>query len=119
MNTATGEKYMDLDDAFLLWLEDHSTGELLSDMALNADRAAANINTGNLHWVGPDVIAAGAGLTSGRDPSGHVQMYAPNPLPAYSEVMLAGLLVAGYDPWALWCWATAGNTLGACLNWVL
>ena len=40
-------------------------------------------------------------------------------VPAYSEVVLLGLLGAGYDPLALWCWATAGNTLGAAVNWVL
>ncbi len=40
-------------------------------------------------------------------------------LPAYSEVMFTGLVAAGYDPLLLWCWATAGNTLGACVNWVL
>lgn len=40
-------------------------------------------------------------------------------LPAYSEVLFGGLLAAGYDPLALWCWATAGNTLGAAVNWVL
>ncbi|GAB4357654.1 MAG: YqaA family protein [Methylohalobius sp. ZOD2] len=40
-------------------------------------------------------------------------------LPAYSEVVFAGLLAAGYDPLPLWAWATAGNTLGAAVNWVL
>ena len=40
-------------------------------------------------------------------------------LPAYSEVALAGLHAAGYDPWALWAWATAGNTLGAAVNWAM
>ena len=40
-------------------------------------------------------------------------------VPAYSELLFAGLLAAGHDPWALWAWATAGNTLGAALNWVL
>ncbi len=40
-------------------------------------------------------------------------------LPAYSEVMVAGLMSAGYDPPALWAWATAGNTLGAAVNYVL
>jgi membrane protein YqaA with SNARE-associated domain len=40
-------------------------------------------------------------------------------LPAYSEVLFAGLLAQGYDPFALWTWATAGNTLGAALNWVM
>lgn len=38
-------------------------------------------------------------------------------LPFYSEVALAGLLAAGYEPWSLWIWATSGNTLGAAVNW--
>lgn len=38
-------------------------------------------------------------------------------LPAYSEVLFAGLLAGGYDPLALWSWATAGNTLGGAVNW--
>lgn len=40
-------------------------------------------------------------------------------VPTYSEVLVAGLLAAGYEPIALWAWATAGNTLGSVLNWVL
>ncbi len=40
-------------------------------------------------------------------------------LPAYSELMFASLLAAGHDPLALWVWATAGNTLGSALNWLL
>lgn len=40
-------------------------------------------------------------------------------VPAYSEVLFTGLLTAGYEPLALWSWATAGNTLGSALNWVL
>ncbi|MDX1609626.1 MAG: YqaA family protein [Halofilum sp. (in: g-proteobacteria)] len=40
-------------------------------------------------------------------------------LPAYSEVVFAGLLAQGFDPLALWCWATAGNTLGAAVNWAM
>ena len=40
-------------------------------------------------------------------------------LPAYSEVLFVGLLAAGFDPLALWAWATAGNTLGAAVNWLL
>jgi membrane protein YqaA with SNARE-associated domain len=38
-------------------------------------------------------------------------------LPFYSEVVLVGMLQAGYDPAALWLSATAGNTLGAVVNW--
>jgi membrane protein YqaA with SNARE-associated domain len=40
-------------------------------------------------------------------------------LPAYSEVVFAGMQAAGYEPLLLWLWATAGNTLGAAVNWVL
>jgi membrane protein YqaA with SNARE-associated domain len=40
-------------------------------------------------------------------------------LPAYSEVVFAGLLAAGHQPAALWAWATAGNTLGAVVNYVI
>lgn len=40
-------------------------------------------------------------------------------LPGYSEVMIVGLLAAGHEPIGLWAWATAGNTLGAVLNWAL
>ena len=38
-------------------------------------------------------------------------------LPFYSELVLAGLLIAGRDPLLLWCAATFGNTLGAVVNW--
>ncbi len=81
-----GAKLNGFDDVFLLWLENHSSGELLSDMASNANRVAASTNTGNLHWVGPNVIADGGGLTAGRHPSGHVEMYAPDPFEPRSSV---------------------------------
>ncbi|MCG7599347.1 DedA family protein [Halomonas sp. McH1-25] len=40
-------------------------------------------------------------------------------LPFYSEVLLAGLFRAGYEFWLLLAVATAGNTLGAAVNWAL
>jgi len=40
-------------------------------------------------------------------------------LPAYSELLFAGLLAAGHEPWSLWLVATAGNTLGSVVNWLL
>jgi membrane protein YqaA with SNARE-associated domain len=40
-------------------------------------------------------------------------------VPAYSEILLAGLASAGHDPLSLWLWATAGNTLGSAVNWVM
>lgn len=40
-------------------------------------------------------------------------------LPFYSELVVAGLVLAGRDPLLLWALATLGNTLGALLNWWL
>lgn len=40
-------------------------------------------------------------------------------VPAYSEVLFAGLVTAGYDPLLLLLWASTGNTLGSAVNWVL
>lgn len=37
-------------------------------------------------------------------------------LPAYSEVLLGGLVTQGYSLWLLWAVATAGNTLGSVVN---
>lgn len=40
-------------------------------------------------------------------------------LPAYSEVLFAGMVSQGYDPLLLWAFATSGNTLGSGFNWLL
>jgi membrane protein YqaA with SNARE-associated domain len=40
-------------------------------------------------------------------------------LPFYSEVAVTGMVLNGSDPWLVWAWATAGNTLGALLNYLL
>lgn len=40
-------------------------------------------------------------------------------LPAYSEVVLGGLVMQGYAVWWLWLSATAGNTLGSVVNGVI
>lgn len=48
-----------------------------------------------------------------------VSLIAATLLPAGSEVLLGSLLIEGYDPLTLWLWATAGNTLGAIVNYGL
>jgi membrane protein YqaA with SNARE-associated domain len=48
-----------------------------------------------------------------------VSFLAATVIPFYSEVALVGLLATGYDPWLLWLFASAGNTLGAVVNWLL
>lgn len=40
-------------------------------------------------------------------------------LPFYSEVLFVALLTRGVDPVAVWLVASAGNTLGAAVNWGL
>lgn len=40
-------------------------------------------------------------------------------VPAYSEILFAALVSAGYDPLILWFWASTGNTLGSVVNWGL
>jgi hypothetical protein len=85
INLATGAKLAGLDDVFSRNLEDHSTGKLYPDMT-DAERVSASQNTGNLHWVGANVVAASGRLTVGVDPPGHVRMYAPNPQQPGSSV---------------------------------
>ncbi|MFM2044149.1 MAG: hypothetical protein RLY86_2725 [Pseudomonadota bacterium] len=49
-----------------------------------------------------------------------ISLLAATILPAQSEVMLVGLLLAGTsDPWTLTLVASIGNTAGSCINWAL
>lgn len=48
-----------------------------------------------------------------------IALLAATILPAYSEVLFAGLISQGYDPFVLWLFATSGNTLGSAVNWVM
>ncbi|NMT64076.1 YqaA family protein [Marinobacter orientalis] len=40
-------------------------------------------------------------------------------LPAYSEILLGGMVTQGYSLWWIWFWATAGNTLGSVVNGII
>ncbi len=86
VDLVAGTKFLGFDDTYMLNLEDHSAGVLYPDMT-NAGRVAASTDTGDLHWTGLNVVAAGATLTAGRAaPSGHVEMYAPSPQEPGSSV---------------------------------
>lgn len=85
VNVNTGARLNNTDDHFMRFLEDHSTGRTFTLMT-DAERAAASINTGNLHWIGSNVVARSTVLTAGRHPVGHVEMYAPNPTQPGSSV---------------------------------
>jgi hypothetical protein len=85
VDPATGALAQGQDDVFELFLEDHSTGKTWGQMT-DSQRATSAKDTGDLHWTGPHVVAASPVLSAGRHPSGHVQMYAPNPLQPGSSV---------------------------------
>ncbi len=85
VDLATGALLLGFQDTYILNLEDHSTAELYPGMT-DAERVTASKDTGDLHWVGGGVVAAGGSLTSGRHASGHIEMYAPNPQEPGSSV---------------------------------
>ena len=81
-----GGKFLGRDDTYMLNLEDHSTGLSYPEMT-NGERTAANKDDGDLHWTASNVVAMGASLSAGRDAvSGHVEMYAPDPVEPGSSV---------------------------------
>lgn len=85
MDLDTGAKFIGRDDAFMVFLENHATGLTFPEMT-DAERLAASTATGDLQWIGPSVVSAGVGLTAGRHPSGHVEMYAPASISPGSSV---------------------------------
>jgi hypothetical protein len=85
VDLTTGAKALGFDDTFMRNLEDKSVGLLWPPMS-DAQRQASAIDDGDLYWTGAQVIANSGFLTSGRDGSGNVLMYAPNPLQQGSNV---------------------------------
>ena len=80
----TGVRLDNRNDAFLLHLEDHSTGQTWDQLS-DAGRLASATDTADLHWTGPAVTALTAGYTAGIN-QGHVRMYAPATLSSGSSV---------------------------------
>jgi cysteine-rich repeat protein len=85
VSTTSGAKLLGFDDAYMVYLEDHSTGELFPTMT-DGERVAAMTSPGDLHWVGPSVVAASGILSAGVHPSGHVEVYAPLAVQSGSSV---------------------------------
>lgn len=85
VSLSTGQKLLGFDDAYMLSLEDHFTGALFPAMT-NGERLAAITSTGDLHWVGPSVVAASGILSAGVHASGHVEIYAPGTVQSGSSV---------------------------------
>lgn len=89
VNPSTGEKAAGFDDIYSDFLEDHSTTKLWPSMTNNQRAVSAVDGTqsdSDLHWTGTSAIDAGADLGAGRHPSGHLLMYAPNPVEPGSSV---------------------------------
>ena len=86
VDVSTGTKNSGFDDAYMLNLEDHSSG-LGWPVMTNAERMASAIDTNDLHWTGLAAIAATSARVAGTHPgTGHVLMYAPDPLQLGSSV---------------------------------
>ncbi len=85
VNPTDGSRPDEADDAFMLFLEDHSTGKTWPQMS-DIERAISARDTGDLHWTGHFVVGASPVLAAGRHPSGHVQMYAPQSVELGSSV---------------------------------
>lgn len=82
---SNGGKLGNVDDAYMVNLENHGASPADFPSMTDAQRAAAEIATGNLHWTGPNVQAAANYLTAGAVGT-HVRMYAPNPYQSGSSV---------------------------------
>ncbi len=84
VSLGNGAKFQGRNDTYMLNLEDHSTGVLYPNMS-SAERVTASTDTGDLHWVGPNVCAASGDLAAGTV-GDHVRMYAPSPAQSGSSV---------------------------------
>lgn len=76
INVTNGERELDRNDAFSLWLVDDRSNQSLASMT-NAQRLSAMTAPGHLKWEGAEVVAASGVLTDGVDDSGRVEMFAP------------------------------------------
>jgi hypothetical protein len=85
VDKSTGALDGGLPDMYELNLYDDTTSKAWSAMT-NAERQASVINTNHVVWTGANVTAASGPLTSGKDGSGHVLVYTPNPLQGGSSI---------------------------------
>jgi hypothetical protein len=73
---SNGQRLADLNDAYMVHLEDHDAVTTDFPSMTDTERAAALIDDGNLHWTGFNVRTSANMLTDGRT-GNHVHMYAP------------------------------------------
>ncbi len=85
VDSTTGEKFAGFNDAYMRFVEDHTLGKrwpLLTD----AQRLDSMTNTGLVHFVGRNTTVAAPILVTGSHPSGHVNLYAPDPQEGGSSI---------------------------------
>ena len=85
VNLATGAKALGFNDTYMRFLENHGASPSDYPSMTDAQRVAASISTGNLHWTGANVRAASGILSAGKV-GDHVRMFAPNPQQPGSSV---------------------------------
>lgn len=85
VDLASGAKALGFNDAYMRNLERHGAAPPDYPSMTNAQRVAASIDSGNLHWIGANVRAANGLLTAGKV-GDHVRMFAPNPAQPGSSV---------------------------------
>jgi hypothetical protein len=85
VDEANGTWFFGLPDAYASFIRDNSLGLQWTNMS-NLQRKNSAINTGNLVWNGSQVTAAAGSLTGGKDGSGRVKLYAPNPVQQGSSI---------------------------------
>jgi hypothetical protein len=73
---SNGQRFAGLNDAYMVHLEDHDAITTDFPSMTDAERAAALIDDGNLHWTGFNVRTSANMLSNGRT-GNHVHMYAP------------------------------------------
>jgi uncharacterized repeat protein (TIGR01451 family) len=85
VSLSTGAKALGFNDTYMRFLENHGATPPDYPSMTDAQRVAASVATGKLHWVGANVRAGSPVLTAGAE-GDHVRMYAPNPAQPGSSV---------------------------------
>lgn len=84
-SSSTGTQNNGFPSIYDRFLFDNTTNKNWTQMT-DAERVASAINSGNLVWIGPQVLGDATLLSSGKDAQGHPRLFAPNPVQGGSSV---------------------------------
>lgn len=85
VDSDNGAKFNGLNDTYMRFIEDHQAAKRWPQMT-NGERLASMTKTGSLHYVGRNTLIGTAILAAGFHPSGHVNLYAPDPFERGSSI---------------------------------